>query len=749
MNFKKKLIIFIVFAIVLFFVLLTCGAVISLLITKAPITAKTYFSSSNCLACGGLTIAIIIVALLQMTSNIRAKGKNTNSTRYGNRRFQTNAEIEKNYITTTMSLVKENQTCKKPSKNAALFKNKKVVKDVTGILVKAEIINKNSDLKFVLIEGTHAFVNGITRSGKTQGYVSPQIQVWANSQIKPSFLVMDPKGELFDTSSKLLQDNGYNVMVINLAEPFSSKRYNPLYIIEKTYRKYLLYKSALSKQYIELEKHLKDSDEYNSIKKELENTEKITNTLKNELSFSINDLLVTILPNQNGESAFWSNKGRIFLRGLLWGRLEDIANHPNCDEAQKTVTFSQLYSIITSDIEELKDYINNRPKTSLCRQDAGQVVNMAAETTRDGIITTAAEALEKINEEGIKYLTSSQDFKWKDVISKPTAFFIIIPDENKTRNVIASLLITQLYKYLIGQARRLPNNKFEKPFYFLLEELGTSLKIENLAEWLNISGGRNIWFILILQEISQLEKMYSKAEQNSILAGCGLKLYIRASEDYSAEYWAKLIGKTTRINVSTNTSNVGSLAQSQTGVSESEVEEYLLTPSQLKSMELWKGVFVNNNNNPCKTSFVPIYENYPFWTKGKIKVNDLYESIPDEFYIYNLEKINSLAEAPTTTPKPKTEPKQVSSNDTNDNIPKNISNAIVWDEITNSLASVNKESLLTSLQNFVKIKDIKRIKSILETTIATFSKQNKDNYEKIEDFENVINDVYVMISSLV
>jgi type IV secretion system protein VirD4 len=745
MNFKKKLLIFIIFAIVLFFVLLTCGAVINLVITRAPITAKTYFSTSNCLACGAITIGIIIVAFLQMTSHVKAKGKNTNSTRYGNRRFQTNAEIEKNYTATTMSLIKANQTCTKQSK----FKKKKVVKDVTGILVKAETINKNSDLKFVLVEGTHAFVNGTTRSGKTQGYVSPQIQVWANSQVKPSFLVMDPKGELFDTSSKLLQDSGYNVMVINLAEPFSSKRYNPLYIIEKTYRKYLFYKSELNKQYVKLEKHLKGSDEYNAIKKELENTEKVTNTLKNDLSFSINDLLVTILPNQNGESAFWSNKGRIFLRGLLWGRLEDIANHPNCNETQKTVTFSQLYSIITSDIEELKDYVNNRPKTSLCRQDAGQVVNMAAETTRDGIITTAAEALEKINEEGIKYLTSSQDFKWKEVINKPTAFFIIIPDENKTRNVIASLLITQLYKYLIGQARRLPNNKFEKPFYFLLEELGTSLKIENLAEWLNISGGRNIWFILILQEISQLEKMYSKAEQNSILAGCGLKLYIRANEDYSAEYWAKIIGKTTRINVSTNTSNVGSLAQSQTGVSESEVEEYLLTPSQLKSMELWKGVFVNNNNNPCKTSFVPIYENYPFWTKGKIKVNDLYESIPDEFYIYNLEKINSLAEAPTTTPKPKTEPKQVSSNDTNDNIPKNISNAIVWDEITNSLASVNKESLLTSLQNFVKIKDIKRIKSILETTIATFSKQNKDNYEKIEDFENVINDVYVMISSLV
>lgn len=742
MNFKKKLLIFIIFAIVLFFVLLTCGAVINLVITRAPITAITYFSTSNCLACGAITIGIIIVAFLQMTSHVKAKGKNTNSTRYGNRRFQTNAEIEKNYTATTMSLIKANQTCTKQSK----FKKKKVVKDVTGILVKAETINENSDLKFVLVEGTHAFVNGTTRSGKTQGYVSPQIQVWANSQVKPSFLVMDPKGELFDTSSKLLQDSGYNVMVINLAEPFSSKRYNPLYIIEKTYRKYLFYKSELNKQYVKLEKHLKGSDEYNAIKKELENTEKVTNTLKNDLSFSINDLLVTILPNQNGESAFWSNKGRIFLRGLLWGRLEDIANHPNCNETQKTVTFSQLYSIITSDIEELKDYVNNRPKTSLCRQDAGQVVNMAAETTRDGIITTAAEALEKINEEGIKYLTSSQDFKWKEVINKPTAFFIIIPDENKTRNVIASLLITQLYKYLIGQARRLPNNKFEKPFYFLLEELGTSLKIENLAEWLNISGGRNIWFILILQEISQLEKMYSKAEQNSILAGCGLKLYIRASEDYSAEYWAKIIGKTTRINVSTNTSNVGSLTQSQTGVSESEVEEYLLTPSQLKSMELWKGVFVNNNNNPCQTCFVPIYENYPFWTKGKIKVNDLYESIPDEFYIYNLEKINSLTQSKissTTKPKAESKPKQVHS------VVEKINNSMVWDEITNSLTSINKESLLTSLQNFVKIKDMKRIKSILETTIATFSKQNKDNYEKIEEFENVINDVYVMISSLI
>ena len=49
----------------------------------------------------------------------------------------------------------------------------------------------------------------------------------------------DPKGELFSLHSKYLQSRGYNVMVLDLRDPYSSYRWNPLDSIWDMYQEYV------------------------------------------------------------------------------------------------------------------------------------------------------------------------------------------------------------------------------------------------------------------------------------------------------------------------------------------------------------------------------------------------------------------------------------------------------------------------------------------------------------------------------
>ncbi len=64
----------------------------------------------------------------------------------------------------------------------------------------------------------HAIVIGSTGSGKTARLINPNIRVNALSKEKPSMILSDPKGELFNTHSQFLVDEGYEVLTINLRD---------------------------------------------------------------------------------------------------------------------------------------------------------------------------------------------------------------------------------------------------------------------------------------------------------------------------------------------------------------------------------------------------------------------------------------------------------------------------------------------------------------------------------------------------
>ena len=69
---------------------------------------------------------------------------------------------------------------------------------------------------------------GSTGSGKTTRYVNPTIQVLAHTQTKPSLVISDPKGELYQLHANMLAQQGYEIKVLDLRNPYASARWNPL-----------------------------------------------------------------------------------------------------------------------------------------------------------------------------------------------------------------------------------------------------------------------------------------------------------------------------------------------------------------------------------------------------------------------------------------------------------------------------------------------------------------------------------------
>ena len=68
----------------------------------------------------------------------------------------------------------------------------------------------------------------------------------ATAKNKRSVFITDPKGEIFNTTSKMFKDNGYNVLTLDFRHPEMSNHFNILEPIIKEYEKYIDYEKKVN-----------------------------------------------------------------------------------------------------------------------------------------------------------------------------------------------------------------------------------------------------------------------------------------------------------------------------------------------------------------------------------------------------------------------------------------------------------------------------------------------------------------------
>ena len=210
-----------------------------------------------------------------------AKHKIKNNNEYGSARFSTFNEIKNNFKKEKIDNIKE-----------------------SGVPIWF-----SKDYKYVWFdrETPHYTYLGSTGSGKSVTAVIPMCSFIATAKKKRSVFITDPKGEIFNTTSKMFKDNGYNVLTLDFRHPELSNHFNILEPIIKEYEKYMDYekKSKSSK---------KDKLKYNNLAmKSLAETNRL-----------ITSLATMIMQEKTQQKdPFWNNSARNLLEGLIGFFLEE------------------------------------------------------------------------------------------------------------------------------------------------------------------------------------------------------------------------------------------------------------------------------------------------------------------------------------------------------------------------------------------------------------------------------------------
>lgn len=494
-----------------------------------------------------------------------------------------------------------------------------------GVPVRA-YYDKSAGLRVNLASPMHGIIIGSTGSGKTTTFINPMIQILAASGAGSSMIVTDPKGELFQLHSGFLQERGYNVMVLDLRDTYSSFRWNPLGDIYDRYKLYIDTANAILEHSDSIDTYSKlelqqDKGTFGDIWYEFEGKaysdpdELIVDVkmkrqqIYNEIYEDLNDLVSVLCPIESQDDPVWEKGARSIVMATLLAMLEDIEK-PELEMTREKYNFYNLNKAISNsdnNFEALKNYFAGRSPIARCVSLSKQVTT-AAENTLSSYMSIAFDKLSMFNDEGVCSLTSATDIDPNVFADEKTALFMKIPDEKDTRHALASMFVLCIYKALIKKASAREDLSLPRNVYFILDEFGNMPKIDKFDKMITVGRSRKIWFNMVVQSYAQLNNVYGDKVADIIKSNCGMKMFIGSNDINTCKEFSELCGNMT---VSTGSVSGSVSGDKDLNYSQSLQQRPLIYPSELQRLNnresTGNSIIVTFGNFPLKTKFTPSY----------------------------------------------------------------------------------------------------------------------------------------------
>ena len=530
-----------------------------------------------------------------------------------------------------------------------------------GVPVRA-VLEKNKKLHVNFLSGAHSLIIGATGSGKTTTFINPMIQLLGATSCGSSMIMTDPKGELFSLHSQFLKERGYNVLLLDLRDTYSSSRWNPLGDIWDMYQEYveagkgIVAHNDSMDDYPDLKRPDGDAEEgamwfewrgkaYADPTHCQDDVSVKRQQIYDEMYEDLNDLVSVICPVENEKDPVWEKGARSIIMSTCLAMLED-SEDSRLGMTKDKFNFFNINKALTNsenEFQALKDYFNGRSKLSQAYTLSRQVLS-AADTTLSSYMSITFDKLNMFNDRGLCGLTSATDVDAASFAEKPTALFMKIPDEKDTRHGLAAVFILCMYKALIKVASAREDLSLPRNVYFILDEFGNMPKIEKFDKMITVGRSRKIWFNMVVQSYSQLSNVYGNEVADIVKSNCGMKMFIGSNDIGTCEEFSKLCGNMT-VRTTSTSSAIGGREGDINLSSQTQVRP-LIYPSELQMLNnkesTGNAIIVTFGNYPLKTKYTPSYL-CPYYKMGTMDMGELRSHMfkADEVF-YDLEERNEI-----------------------------------------------------------------------------------------------------------
>lgn len=178
--------------------------------------------------------------------------------------------------------------------------------------------------------------------------------------------------------------------------------------------------------------------------------------------------------------------------------------------------------------------------------------------------------------------------------SERCAIFLILPEEDRTKNFMATLMIQNLSNELFAIADR-NEGKLKNRVVFFCDEFGTMPPFDVMALF-SAGRSRKLTMVPIIQSVAQLEDNYKKTGSEILIDNCQLTVaggFTPQSE--TAESVSRALGNRTVLS--------GSVSRGKSDPSQSlqMMERPLMSPDELKSIPKGHFIVMKTGTHPMQT----------------------------------------------------------------------------------------------------------------------------------------------------
>ena len=418
-------------------------------------------------------------------------------------------------------------------------------------------------------DNKNVLVIGSSGSSKGQGYVINNLVNTRNE----TMIVTDPKGELFNLTSQLKRDQGYDVYQIDFVD-FQKSQYNILDYVNS------------------------DQD--------------------------AQSVSMTIAKNatEKPEIDFFGERAQKILFGLIV-YCKSINDKANMNDV------IHVYNEYVSPSQEMYNYFVEEVVGT--ENDAYSTLKGTTSLegpTRASVLSNFDSSISSFRITKVNNMTRKSDFDFHDFQKQKSILYVKIPMRKNPFQAITATFFDQLIDTFYSIADKQESGSLPIRATFLLDEFANIGKLNGYDETLATCRGLGISMQTIIQDNAQLEKKYGKEGARTIISNHATRLFLKTGDPETAKYFASLTESSTVRFETGGMSQSGGMLSTKNNHSTSENEQYqkkeLVSAGRLTNLDddecyifstsasplkakkafqfvIYSGFLTDKNRNPCYT----------------------------------------------------------------------------------------------------------------------------------------------------
>jgi len=333
----------------------------------------------------------------------------------------------------------------------------------------------------------NVLVVGTSGSGKTTSIVTPNIL-----QATGSYIISDPKGNLYGKYGDYLKSKGYRVLKLDFVHMDQSSKYNFMH-------------------YIHCEQDIV----------------KVVDAIYSQNSHDCED------------GGFWDNSSKLLLQAVI-AYLWEFAD-------EKEQTFCNILRLLDAcNVKEgcpesknnLDRIMESIPQDSFASRQYRRF-RVAAGKTLKSILISCFAAFGAYDSTQFRLMTAYDEIEIASIGDKKTAVFVVVSDTDRSMDPFVNTFFTQALNVLCEHADNdCDDNRLPIDVRFILDDFATNCIIEEFPRMISSIRSRGISTMLMIQAESQLSASYGN-DGRTIVSNCDTYVYLGGNDYETADLVAQ------------------------------------------------------------------------------------------------------------------------------------------------------------------------------------------------------------------